>query len=740
MSHRGLLLACAVLMGLHSVSFAQTGQAANGYRVTIGKLSARIKVDGKLDEPVWRTIEPITSFTQTQPDEGAPVSERSEALIFYDDENIYFGFRCYDSHPDRMVHRLGYHDAFTGSDSINIMIDTFRDRRTGYFFSVNSRGIQYDGTVNESQGSGFNAIDAEWDGIWHSASSLESWGWSSEVVIPFKSIRLRHARSQEWGVNLSRDIVRRNENAYWVPVPRFEGFMRPSRLGALSGLEDVRVGKNLELIPFLRTAWRGQGSQPQLNGWSGTGGLDLRYGVRANLTANLAVNPDFGETEADEFTSTISRFEIFFPEKRKFFTEGANYFTTPLSLFFSRRIGARLPDGEPQRILEGGKLTGKIGGWTVGGLEAVTQRTDFIDPFTQQLQTGRGAIFGVLRLQRDILQKSSIGLISVNRVQEPGAVGQRESTHALDLSILSGQHIRWNSQAGANLNSANPGMNWQHAVWISDFQYDSDRYFFRAAGKFLGRAVDISHTGFEPEVDRWSGNLDFIYKPFINRYGIRQIFLEANYDESNDTRGALQDAGADADLQIQFKNFWTFHARYSYDRVRFFHFTPTFGRLPTTRVYQTPRVILALSTNDKRILYGTFTYQQNKLVQFNENFYGYQKLFQLNGTARIGEHLRWELNGILVREALENGAHFHDRRFVISRWIYQFTPKVRTRVLAQYSDDRHGSNTSINSLFAYDFTSRSALFVGYNRQRRHPRDPADLGNQVFVKLSYLFAF
>ncbi|MGZ4819150.1 MAG: DUF5916 domain-containing protein, partial [Terriglobales bacterium] len=736
-----IIFAAAALAAAPDGAEAQLASNNEPHKIHVRRIEdAHIKVDGKLDEPVWQTIEPITNFTQTQPNEGAPASRRTEARIFYDDNNIYFGFRFEDD-PDRINYHFVARDVGSGSDSADILLDTFHDRRTGYFFSITAAGAQFDGTFDESRGGqGFGTIDLTWDGIWYSGVSRESWGWSAEVVIPFKSIRISHASSQEWGINLGRERLRDNEFAFWVPVPLFEGFMKPSRAGVLTGLEDLHVGRNLELVPFVGGTNRSGGQQPQLNKFSVNGGLNARYGLQQNLTANLAINPDFGETEADQFTAEVSRFEIFFPEKRQFFTEGANYFQTPLQLFFSRRIGAPMPDGEPQRILEGGKLTGKAGAWTIGTLEAVTQAQGYVDPSTQTLQQAPGAFFGVVRLQHDLFQKSAFGFMTVNRRQQPGTVGQNESTHAVDLSILSGPHIRWVSQAMVNTNSANPGVDAQHLGWTSDFIYDSDKFTYEVAGKFLGNKVDLSHTGFEPQVDRWSGLMSATWKPFINRHYIRQLFFNLNYDESNGTHGELEDAGADFDFKAQFKNFWQAHYRFSYDRTRFFFFTPDFLRLPNTRGYQEPIHVVELTSNQSRRVYFDLLFQTQKMVQFNENFYGSMKELQLQSTARIGRHLRWELNAIRIDEHLLDGRHFQYRKFFISRWTYQFNTKARARVLAQYASDRHGNDISINSLFAYDFTARSALYIGYNRQRKDPFAVTDLGNQVFVKLSYLFAF
>lgn len=301
-----------------------------------------------------------------------------------------------------------------------------------------------------------------------------------------------------------------------------------------------------------------------------------------------------------------------------------------------------------------------------------------------------------------------------------------------------------------NTNTIFPGLDSQHLGWQSRFTYDSEKFSYSTGGKFLGRQVDLSQIGFEPETDRWGGYITPQYKPFINRWFIRQVFVELNYDESNGTRGELQDSGADFFLRAQLKNFWSVELSHSFDRVRFNDFVPcdsretcvgrSNGRLDTTRVYQSPKYRIFIATNENRAISFSGRYLTGKLVQFNENFYGFQKQFFLSMNARLGDHLRLELSGTQIRESLLNHVHFQNRNFLISRWLYQFTPKWRVRLLAQYEDDHNGSNLSLNSLLAYEFTARSAFFLGYNHQRHSPLDPADLGNTVFVKFSYLFAF
>ena len=224
-----ILVSCCLISALESAG-QQFLPVIQGSRksIHIARVSnPLIKVNGELNEPVWNSVQPITEFIQTQPDLGQPVSERTDVRIFYDEKNIYFGFWCFDREPGKIVARLGPHDGRTGSDSVNILLDTFHDRRTAYFFSLNSRGSEFDAIINENSGkTGFELFDSSWDGIWHSATALEPWGWGAEVVIPFKSLRISPAAKQVWGLNLGRDIVRKNESVYWVPVTRYDQVMK----------------------------------------------------------------------------------------------------------------------------------------------------------------------------------------------------------------------------------------------------------------------------------------------------------------------------------------------------------------------------------------------------------------------------------------------------------------------------------------------------------------------------------
>ncbi len=699
----------------------------------IERIQAEVRVDGRLDEPVWSQLTPAEGFLQSKPDEGAPVSERTQAYLFYDDESLYIGFRCYDSEPEKIIVRYDARDARTNSDSVNVFLDPFGDRRNGYFFSVNAANGQFDALVSAD-----GSFDSTWDGIWYSGVHRDEQGWSVEIAIPFRSIRFR--TGQPWGLNLSRNIARKNEDAAWQFIARFEGRPRPSRAGYLEGIGGLEPGLNLELIPYLAGRWRRGAGNPLDNENRYEGGLDLRWGLLPNLTANLTLNPDFAETEADEINISISRFELFFPEKRAFFNEGSTFFTTPLNLFFTRRVGARLPDGRPQRILLGAKLTGRVGPWTLGLLESRTLRTEFTDPETREVRIAPAANFFVLRVRRDILANSSIGFLTVNRDQAAGDIGSTQRAHAVDLSIVRGSSILWTTQVAYNQNQTTLEGGLQRAAFRSHFNFDSDELEFRLRYKFVGRAFDVSAIGFEPETDRHQTHAAIEWKPFLDRGGIRQIFFEVSHNGNRNTAGAVEDDSHGAELGFEFQNFWFAEVSYEYERVRFFEFTDDFQRLPTTRLYATPNVGFFVRTNESRPVLLNYSFQWRRIVQFRENFVGQAQEHNLGLTARMLRRIKLQASGRLVREFLDDGTPFQVRRLFLTRLNYQFTPRLRYRILAQVANDRRGQEFNINSVIVYDFTARSNFVLGYNYQRRSPGTPEDLGNEFFFKFSYLFQF
>ncbi len=375
--------------GGESVASASGPRVVRGFRI----VGAPPVIDGRLDEAIWGEAEPAVDFVQERPDPGRPATERTEARILYGDDAVYVGMRMYDPAPDSVAAQLARRDAGgIFSDWAHVLIDSYHDRRTGFRFSVNPRGVKKDVLHYDD-----SSEDVNWDAVWEVATRVDSLGWTAEFRIPLSQLRFS-ARDGErvWGVNFAREIARRGEWSWWSPVrPTVGG--KVSQAGELHGLDGVRPSRRLEVLPYSVasvTRAPADAGNPfyQRNDGAVDVGVDLRYGLTSNLTLSATLNPDFGQVEADPSQVNLSAYESYFSEKRPFFMEGSNIFAFNVgtddgsgeSLFYSRRIGRT-----PQRSVDAGdgwvespvsttilgaaKVTGKTaGGWTVGLLDAVT--------------------------------------------------------------------------------------------------------------------------------------------------------------------------------------------------------------------------------------------------------------------------------------------------------------------------------------------------------------------------------
>ena len=407
-----------------------------------------------LGDAAWRVADPATGFRQTAPDEGEPASERTEVRIVYTRDTIYFGVVCYDRDPSSIIVADSRRDsALTDGDSFMVVLDTFSDRQNGFVFGTSPAGQEYDGQViNEggrrggfgtSGGGEFSRGDAggfnlNWDGAWQVRTRVSRVGWSAEFAIPLRTIRYPARERQSWGVNFQRNIRRRNETAYWSPLPRQYNLYRVSLAGQLSGLRvPANRPSNLQLTPYLVGEMVTRDAVPGRAPLAlGDAGGDLKYSVTSGLTLDATYNTDFAQVEVDDQQINLDRFNLFFPEKRPFFLENAGAFTVNAAsasgrglgqteLFFSRRIGIS-EAGAPIPIRAGARLSGKVSDTlTVGFLNMQTETPD---------AGGAADNFTVTRLRRDLPNRSSIGGLFINR-QATGpraAAGDYNRTYALD--------------------------------------------------------------------------------------------------------------------------------------------------------------------------------------------------------------------------------------------------------------------------------------------------------------------
>ncbi len=362
-------------------------------------------LDGRMNEPFWDRISPISNFTQQEPNEGAPPSEETEIYIAFDDDYLYIGAKLYDSEPDRILAwQKRRNQSLATDERFMFILDTFHDGRNAYFFETNPAGLRGDGLLTIGQGTNLNKA---WDGIWNVRTSITDEGWVAEIRIPFRSIDFNPENST-WGINFQRTIRRHNEEIVWSGWRRNQGLFRPQNAGTISGLTGLNQGLGLEVTPYATgTSGRSWVDGESEFDRSGDTGIDVTYSITPSIRSSLTINTDFAETEVDQRRVNLTRFPLRFPEQRNFFLEGASIFSfapaSGVEPFFSRRIG--LVEGEPIPIRAGARVLGREGNTNVGLYQIRTGSTD---------QVNRED-FTVARITQNFLSESNIGLLYTRR-------------------------------------------------------------------------------------------------------------------------------------------------------------------------------------------------------------------------------------------------------------------------------------------------------------------------------------
>lgn len=407
----------------------QTGETTTlrAHRLSAAESEA-FRLDGLLTESSWSEAPVLDRFTQQEPREGRPASETTRVQVLYDATHLYVGIEALDSEPDRIVHRILQRDrimradgfdqrpVFTGDDAVAILLDPFDDNRNAYVFATNPNGAEFEALLAD-EGKEFNV---DWRGVWEVAGTRIDRGWSAEFRIPLQTLRYPNEPGRSWGFNVYRIIRRKNEKVFWQGWSRDSGgFHRVSLAGGLEGLEQLPPpGRNLEVKPYVLGGIRQErevdGTLPR----SGDGevGLDLKTEVRPGLVLDLTVNTDFAQVEVDDQQVNLTRFGLFFPEKRDFFLENSGIFhfgvtanpwePPPFQMFFSRQIGIEEDEDEVVPLLAGGRLTGRVGGQTVGFLNVVTGEVEGLVERES---------FSVARVKRDVGENNYLGFMATDR-------------------------------------------------------------------------------------------------------------------------------------------------------------------------------------------------------------------------------------------------------------------------------------------------------------------------------------
>jgi hypothetical protein len=635
----------------------------------------RLVLDGRLAEEAWRRAPSASDFRQQDPNTGDPATEPTEVRVLYDENRILVGVTCFDSEPARIMGNQMQRDQSLGADDrFMIAIDTYSDGRSGYYFEINPSGAMGDGLVQPgtgtggTTGTGGGGVNRSWDGIWNARVDRNAMGWTAEIEIPLRTINFNRDASS-WGVNFQRTIRRKIEETLWSGWARNQGLTYMPAAGRLEGLEGLRQGLGLDLLPYVvgnSSAAPGRGSPASVQ--TGAVGGDIAYNLTPGLRANVSINTDFAETEVDQRQVNLTRFPLFFPEKRAFFLEGASVFSfsretgNSIVPFFSRRIG--LDDsGVPQPIDYGAKLTGHAGAFDVGVLQVRTRDRGSVP----------GEDFTVMRSQRRFWRQSYVGGLFTNRSDASALARQ---TAGVDFALATAEFLRkevlevsgfylgttrrrgsqGGAAFGARINMPNDPINWHLALREVQDGYDP------AAGFVDRRAYRMIEPGMRYTVHTERGR--------YSRY-LRRFSFEGNFNTIFNLDGQVETRRFD--LQLLRADL------HSSDLVEF-HLLPLYERLP--RDFEISPGVILTAGSEYRFLRRHYQAQTttSRPVSLNAAyedgaFYSGERR-QVTGTLSVRPHRGWLINvgGDFNEISLREG------RFTTRLWLNdvntQFNPFV----------------------------------------------------------------
>ena len=701
-------LLAATLLALAAPLSAQS--AWETYRVDAAIAASGIRIDGALDESAWEGAALVDAFIQQEPAAGQPASERTEVRVLYDAETLYLGIHAWDRGPVTATEMRRDSDRILDEDNVQIILDTFKSARSAYMFVTNPLGAKLDQQVfNEGEGAGGGGfgfstsnINRDWDGVWHVAATAGPDGWVAEIAIPMVTLRFPDAGVQDWGLNVMRNISRANEQAFWAPVPNPYSITRVSLAGTLTGMRELNRGLDLRVTPFVTGgASRVHSDGVTTDDFEPDVGVDLKYGVAPSLNLDITINTDFAQAEVDDEQVNLTRFPLFFPEKRDFFLENSGQFTvgsaTPFNrvvdLFFSRRIGIS-ESGDPVPILGGARLTGKIG------------RNDIavMDVQTDAAQGQSAENFLVARYSRDVLARSRVGALFINRTETDGDHDNR--TIAADFSIS--PHAAFNV-VGFLAKTRTTGLDgddfggYVNATWLDDT--------WRIYGEWADLEDNFNpEVGFLPRRGIQMQKLHLERNPRPDVWGIRVLSPMVNWTRFQDQTGRTVSSRWHYMVGTRFDNgaFLNFMYNREFERLdapftlngveipigsyRFGNFTASFNSNPARRGYYSlswsPQTFFDGDRTDASVTVG----------------------FRL--TDRLSTEGRYSRNDV----SLPNGD------FVVNlasaRVDLTLSPTMTIRSITQYNSQTDQFGTSAR--FRYTYRPGSDIYLVYDEVRRDP--------------------
>ena len=704
---------------------ATTAPPAGAVRVAAGE---RIRLDGRLDDAPWAAVPPISDFRQHDPDVGAAATERTEVRVLFDSSTLYVAVLAHDSRPAEVIARILARDQlmsvddfsgqleFAGDDAIAILLDPFRDRRNAVVFATNVNGAEFDAQVTD-QG---REVNVAWRTVWRVAATRTDSGWSAELEIPLRSIR-RPDDGRAWGLNVYRVIRRKNEHVMWRSWSRDNaGFLKVSEAGELAGISGLaRAGLGVEL----KTSGIARAVRGDVDGRTNPAdaSLDLKYQLRPGVTLDATANTDFAQADVDDVQVNLTRFSLFFPEKRDFFLENAGVFEfgargvfepPPWLMFFSRRIG--ISDSGEIPVLGGVRFTGREGRQTFGAMHMRTDATPFVPR----------ASYTTARFKRDVAGDGYIGaMYAGGGTREAGSAGvdfQYWPTSTLNLQGFAAQV--WDSSAGAVGAAARA-----HRL-LADRQVD--RWGVRVERMVIGDEADPP-LGFAVRtgIARSSAQLRVAFRPPVP--GVRRLTMFNFADHVTRTDGALQDWGVGPAFDLVFNSGENLTAY----------------RLQAVTVLDEPfdladRVAVAAGRYGNSQTGLLLASARHRPVRVNlhsqhQSFYG-GSLFFVNGTAELSVGAR----GTAALMRAFNDAKLPSGQLVTNvsalRLGYAFSTHAGVSTTAQFNSLDRVAN--MNARFSYQYRPGSEIFLVLNSERASPAPAAGQPRSALLKLTYLSRF
>ena len=700
------------------------------------------RLDGVLDERAWLSAAVIDEFVQQEPSEGDPATERTVVRLLYNDHALYIGVTAYDSLPGAVIATEMRRDSrqLLDEDNFQLILDTFNDSRSGYMFVTSPLGAKLEQQIAEEGAGGYRRnsssinsnVNLDWDGVWDVSARRTDQGWVAEIAIPLVTMRFPEADRQVWGVNFMRNIRRKNEQVYWAPIEKGYELTRVSLAGTMTGLGGVDRGLDLRVTPYVLAG--GRQDRAAAAGLDGSGfndvGLDLKYGIAPGMNLDVTLNTDFAQVEVDEQQVNLTRFPLFFPEKRDFFLENAGMFSVksqgirPLAdMFFTRRVG--LADGQPVPIIAGTRLTGKVDRHNIAVMNIQTQ----------EVGSRPGENFFVARYSRDIFARSKVGGIIVNKEAIGEAAYNR--TFGVDTSLTPHPFF---SITGFVAKTESPHLANEDMMGHVMFSWLSP------SARIYSEYTDVqdnfnAEVGFVPRIGIRRSKLHAQWNPRPGKWGIRSMDPMMNVEYTTDQSNRLLSRRVHHMLGFQFEDgsSFTLITNKEFEQIDIPFEIVGVTIPPGTYRFWSPSA--RYNSDPSRRLSARASYSP-------QGFFGgtrtdWRTSFNLRATSRVAVQGSFSRSDV----DLPGGAFVAD--LASATFDLALSPEMTLRSLTQYNSTTDSVSTSVR--FNWIYSPGSDIYIAYDELRQDDfllLDPAlrhggsvpwIQNRQLAIKMTYLLS-